>query len=46
LMLFVIFLLAPVMLTVLPKLYEFLSESFFGEFFYKANFLLSIIPST
>jgi hypothetical protein len=34
------------MLTVLPKLYEFLSESFFGEIFYKANFLLSIIPST
>ena len=46
LMLFVIFLAVPVMLTVLPKLYTFLSESFFGEFFYKANFLLSIIPST
>jgi len=46
LMLFVIFLAVPVLLTVLPKLYEFLSESFFGEFFYKANFLLSIIPST
>jgi hypothetical protein len=46
LMLFVIFLMVPVMLTVLPKLYEFLSESFFGEFFYQANFLLSIIPST
>ena len=46
LMLFVIFLIVPVLLTVLPKLYEFLSESFFGEFFYKANFLLAIIPST
>jgi hypothetical protein len=46
LMLFVIFMIVPVMLTVLPKLYDFLSESFFGEFFYKANFLLSIIPST
>lgn len=46
LMLFVIFLIVPVMLTVLPKLYEFLSESFFGEFFYQANFLLSIIPPT
>ena len=46
LVLFVIFLIVPVMLTVLPKLYEFLSESFFGEFFYQANFLLSIIPST
>lgn len=46
LLVFVIFLIVPVMLTVLPKLYEFLSDSFFGEFFYKANFLLSIIPST
>ncbi|HWQ05584.1 MAG: hypothetical protein ABFD03_04245 [Clostridiaceae bacterium] len=46
LMVFVIFLLVPVMLTVLPKLYEFLSESFFGEFFYQANILLSIIPAT
>ena len=46
LLLFVIFLLVPVALTVLPKLYEFLSESFFGEFFYKANFLLALIPAT
>jgi len=46
LMLFVIFLIVPVLLTVLPKLYEFISESFFGDFFYKANFLLGIIPST
>lgn len=46
LLLFVIFLLAPVALTVLPKLYEFISESFFGEFFYKANFLLALIPAT
>lgn len=44
LLLFVIFLAVPVALSVLPKLYEFLSESFFGEFFYKANFLLSMIP--
>ena len=46
LMLFVIFLIVPVLLTVLPRLYEFLSESFFGEFFYQANFLFAIIPST
>ena len=46
LLIFVLFVLVPILLTVLPKLYEFLSESFFGEFFYKANFLLSIIPST
>ncbi len=38
LLLFAIFLLVPVMLTVLPKLYEFLSQSFFGEFFLQANF--------
>jgi len=46
LMMFVIFLLVPVALTVLPQLYTYLSESFFGEFFYQANFLLSIIPAT
>ena len=46
LLLFVIFLLVPVALTVLPKLYEFLSESFFGEFFYKSNFLIALIPAT
>lgn len=46
LLLFVIFLLLPIGLTVLPKIYEFLSESFFGEFFYKANFLIRLIPST
>lgn len=46
LMLFVLFLIVPVLLTVLPRLYEFLRESFFGEFFYQANFLLAIIPST
>lgn len=46
LLMFVLFLIVPVLLTVLPKLYEFLSESFFGEFFYQANFLLGIIPST
>lgn len=46
LLLFVLFLAVPLMLTALPKLYEFLSESFFGEFFYKANFFLSLIPST
>ncbi len=46
LLLFVLFFAVPVALTVLPKLYEFLSESFFGEFFYQANFLLSMIPPT
>lgn len=46
LLLFVLFMLAPIGLVVLPKLYEFLAESFFGEFFYKANFLLQLIPAT
>lgn len=45
LLLFVLFLLVPIMLTVLPKIYEFLSESMFGEFFYQANFLIPLIPS-
>ena len=44
LILFGIFLLMPICLTVLPKLYEFVAESFFGDFFYKANFLLYLIP--
>lgn len=46
LLLFVIFLLLPIGLVILPKLYEFVSASFFGEFFYKANFLIRLIPST
>ena len=46
LLVFVAFLLLPIGLAVLPKLYEFVGESFFGEFFYKANFLIRLIPST
>jgi len=45
LFLFVCFLLLPVALTVLPKLYEFVQESFFGEFFYRANLLIHLMPS-
>lgn len=45
LMVFVLFLVVPIMLTILPKLYEFLSDSLFGEFFYQANFLIPLIPS-
>ena len=44
--LFVLFMLVPIALTVLPKLYDFLAESFFGEFFYRANFLLRVVPGT
>lgn len=46
LLLFVLFMAVPILLTVLPKLYEFLSESFFGAFFYNANPFISMIPST
>lgn len=45
LLLFVVFLAVPIALTVLPRLYTFLEESFFGEFFYRANFLLDLIPA-
>lgn len=45
LLLFVLFLLLPIGLTVLPKLYEFVQESFFGEFFYRANLLIQMMPS-
>lgn len=46
LLLFVIFLVFPIVLTVLPKFFDFLSESFFGNFFYRANPLLFLIPGT
>lgn len=44
LLLYTLFLVVPVILTVLPSLYVFISESFFGEFFYRVNPLLSLIP--
>ena len=44
LILFAIFLLLPIALTVLPKAYTFVEESFFGEFFYRANLMLWMIP--
>lgn len=43
-LLFAIFLLLPVALTVLPKLYDFVQKSFFGEFFYRANLLIYLMP--
>lgn len=46
LILFVLFLLLPVALTVLPKIRVFIKRSFFGEFFYRANFLYLLIPGT
>ena len=46
LLLFVLFMLVPILLTVLPRLYEFLADSVFGEFFYSANLLIRLIPGT
>lgn len=45
LILFIAFLLLPIVLTVLPKVYEYLGESALGMFFYKANPFLWLIPS-
>ena len=41
-----VFLLAPIALTVLPRLYTFLEDSLFGEFFYNANLFIRLIPAT
>ena len=46
LILFAIFLLLPIALTVLPKLYIYVEKSFFGVFFYRANFFINLIPGT
>ena len=46
LLLYVVFLLAPVAFTVVPALEEYLNESFFGGFFYRVNPLLYLIPTT
>ena len=44
LLLFVIFMLLPVALVVLPRVYTFISESYFGTFFYRANPFLRLVP--
>ena len=46
LLLFVVFMIAPVALVVLPKLSDFLSKSLLGNFFYRANLLLRLLPKT
>ncbi|MDO4492253.1 MAG: hypothetical protein Q4C53_00035 [Clostridia bacterium] len=45
-LLFVLFLLLPPVLTVLPKIGVYVNRSFFGEFFYRANPLYMLIPGT
>ena len=44
LLLFVIFMLLPVALVVLPRVYTFISESYFGTFFYRANPFIRLVP--
>ena len=45
LLVFIVFMLCPVLLGVVPEAGTFLSESVFGSFFYNANPLLLCIPS-
>lgn len=46
LLLYLVFLLVPIVLTVVPALEKFLDESWLGGFFYRANPLLRLIPTT
>lgn len=41
---YLVFLITPVILIVLPKLSGYLTSSFFGNFFYHSNFLLRLVP--
>lgn len=41
---FIVFMIVPVVLIVLPNMESFISESFFGNFFYTSNFLLRLVP--
>ena len=42
---FVLFMLVPLMLVVVPKLIKYIDESVLGGFFYKANLLLKMVPT-
>ena len=42
---FVLFMLVPLMLVVVPRLSRFLEDSLLGEFFYKGNVLLRMVPT-
>lgn len=46
LLVFILFMLVPIVLTVVPKLESFLEGSVFGEFFYRGNLLLRLVPTT
>ena len=43
---FVLFMVVPLMLVVVPRLSAFIEGSLLGEFFYKANLLLRLVPTT
>ncbi len=43
---YVLFMLAPIALIVLPSLVKYIDASYFGSFFYNSNFLLRLIPGT
>lgn len=45
LLVFILFMLCPLGLTILPRIYTFLESSPLGMFFYKANMLLYLIPT-
>lgn len=45
LIVFIFFMLCPLMLVVVPRIYTFLESSPLGMFFYKANLLLYLVPT-
>lgn len=45
LLVFIFFMLCPLMLVVVPRIYTFLENSPLGMFFYKANLLLYLVPT-
>ena len=42
---FILFMLVPLMLVVVPRLSKFIDDSLLGGFFYKANLLLRMVPT-
>ena len=42
---FILFMLAPLMLVVVPRLVRFIEDSLLGAFFYRANLLLKMVPT-
>ena len=45
LLVFVVFMIVPLLLVVVPKLSEFIDESLLGGFFYRGNLLLRLVPT-